>query len=73
METSLIQSQMMKMEEFSRVLLAYVMNVAKENFDIKKPLRVSINNNAKFDQAVACSADGKEVIAVGTVMNMHSK
>ena len=49
------------------------MNVAKENFDIKKPLRVSINNNVEFDQAVACSADGKEVIAVDNVMNMHSK
>ena len=29
-------------------------NVAKENFDIEKPLRVSINNNTEIDQAAAC-------------------
>ena len=42
-------------------------NVAKENFAIEKPLRVSRNNNTEFDQAVACSADGKAIIAVGAV------
>ncbi len=43
------------------------LNNANKNFAVKKPSRASMNNNTISDQAVAFSADGKEIIGVYTV------
>ena len=42
-------------------------NDANKKFAVKKPSRASRNKNTKSDQAVAISADGKEIIGVYSV------